>query len=98
MDYLKTCGLGQHFETIIISEIVGVSKPNTGIMQFALDDLDLKAKDCLYVGDHPYDVLCSKGKGMDCAWIATDERVLPDNNSFKEDYRISRIMELLNIL
>jgi phosphoglycolate phosphatase-like HAD superfamily hydrolase len=28
---------------------------------------DLKAEACLYVGDHPFDVLCSKHAGMDCA-------------------------------
>ena len=98
MDYLRTSGLAQYFESIIISDIVGVAKPNIRIMQIVLDELDLEAKDCLYVGDQPFDVLCSKQIGMDCAWIAPDEYILPKSVPYKEDYRVTKLLDLLNIL
>ncbi len=98
MDYLNISGLAQYFETIIISEIVGVSKPNIQIMQFALDDLGLEAEKCVYVGDQPYDILCSKQSGMDCVWITQDEVELPETIHYKEDFRISEITDLLKIL
>lgn len=98
MDYLSTIGLAPYFESIIISDIVGVAKPNPRIMQIALDELALEAKKCLYVGDQPYDVLCSKLAGMDCAWIAEDECKLPDLVPFNEDYRINKLSDLLSIL
>lgn len=98
MDYLSVNGLAPYFESIVISDIVGVAKPNIRIMQIVLDELALEAKNCLYVGDQPLDVLCSKQIGMDCAWLATDEIRLPKSIPYKEDYRIVRLSDLLNIL
>lgn len=97
MDYLCKLGLSQYFECIIISDIVGVSKPNIHIMQIALEKLNLKAESCLYVGDQPLDVLCSKQAGMDCAWIVTDQSELPKSIPYKEDYRINKLSDLLSI-
>lgn len=98
MDYLTTSGLAPYFESIIISDIVGVAKPNVRIMQIVLDELALNPKSCLYIGDQPMDVLCAKQIGMDCAWIATKDCILPKSIPYKEDYRIARLSELLNIL
>lgn len=98
MDYLRTSGLAPYFESIVISDIVGVAKPDIRIMQIALNELVLEAKNCLYVGDQPFDVLCSKQIGMDCAWITTDEWTLPNSIPYKEDYRIGKLSDLLTIL
>lgn len=97
LDYLKEIGLSQFFETIIISDIVGVEKPDVRIMQIALDNLLLNANSCLYVGDHPFDVLCAKNAGIDCAWLTEYDNILPDSVPYKEDYRIQSINELLQI-
>lgn len=98
MNYLIKSGLAPYFESIIISDIVGVAKPNIRIMEIALDELDLDAENCLYVGDQPFDVLCSKQAGMDCAWIASDESELPKSILYNEDYRLNKVADLLNIL
>jgi HAD superfamily hydrolase (TIGR01549 family) len=98
MDYLSKVGLTPYFESIVISDVVGVAKPNIRIMQILLDELSLEAKKCLYVGDQPLDVLCSKQIGMDCAWLSADEIRLPKSIPYKEDYRISKISDLLDIL
>ncbi|MDF2587475.1 MAG: family hydrolase [Anaerocolumna sp.] len=97
-DYLNSIGLSQYFESIIISENVGVAKPSIKIMQIALKELSIDAKKCLYVGDQPFDVLCSKRAGMDCAWIAPDNISLPSSIIYKEDYKISKLSDLLTIL
>lgn len=98
MNCLRDIGLAPYFESIIISDIVGVAKPNVRIMQIALVELGLKAENCLYVGDQPIDVLCSKQIGMDCAWITEDNCTLPTSILYEEDYRIHRLSDLLNIL
>ncbi len=98
IDYLKECKLYDYFECIIVSEVVGVEKPNVLIMELALNELDLSPQDCLYVGDHPLDVLCSKQAGMDCAWIARKEAKLHDSIPYNEDYRINRITQLLDVI
>ncbi|MDF2906604.1 MAG: hypothetical protein K0R34_1925 [Herbinix sp.] len=98
MDYLHECGLSCFFESIVISETVGVSKPNIRIMEIAMERLGVKANRCLYVGDQPNDVLCSKLAGMDSVWITPRDIVLPTSISYQPDYRITHISELLNIL
>ncbi len=98
MDYLRKSGLTLYFESIVISEVVGVAKPNIRIMEIALEELDLKAENCLYVGDQPIDVQCSKQAGLDCAWIISDESKLPESITYKEDYRINKLSDLLSIL
>jgi HAD superfamily hydrolase (TIGR01509 family) len=98
MNYLQESGLAPYFESIVISDIVGVAKPNIRIMEIVLEGLNLKAENCLYVGDQPFDVLCSKQAGMDCAWIVADKIDLPKSIPFKEDYRIGKLPDLLNVL
>jgi putative hydrolase of the HAD superfamily len=97
-DYLEKIGLSKYFETIVVSDIVGYEKPDIRIMQIVLERLSLSASDCLYVGDHPFDVLCSKGAGIDCVWLATPEKKLPKNVHFKEDFRISKINDIIKLV
>lgn len=93
-EYFKECKLYEYFESIIISEVVGIEKPDVRIMELVLNELDLLPKNCLYVGDHPLDVLCSKSAGMNCAWIAREDYKLPRSIPFKEDYKIDNITHL----
>ena len=95
IDYLKKEELAGYFETIVISEIVGIEKPDVRIMQIAMVNLGLNAVDCVYVGDHPFDVLCAKSAGMDCVWLSSADAVLPADIPYNEDYRISRLEDLL---
>ena len=71
-DRLKELRLYEYFMSVVISDAVGIEKPDVRIMEIALKELDLQPQCCLYVGDHPLDVLCSKKAGMDCAWIIGD--------------------------
>jgi len=98
MGKLKELGLYRYFEAVIVSEIVGVEKPDTRIMEIALNELNLRPSDCLYVGDHPLDILCSKKAGMDCAWVIGDWEGLDDSIPFREDYRIKNVAELMRLL
>lgn len=98
MDFLQECDLSRFFECIVISDLVGVAKPNIRIMETALEQLGLNAENCLYVGDQPMDVLCSKQAGMDCVWIEKDGSQLPETIPYTEDFRITHLSDLLAIL
>lgn len=64
-DCLRELNLSGFFETIVVSEIAGIEKPDPRIMRIALEALSLEPSSCLYVGDHPFDVLCEKsGAGL----------------------------------
>ncbi len=67
-------------------------------MQMALNELGLKAEDCLYIGDQPNDVLCAKSAGLGCVWITAMNSSMPSYILYKEDFRITAFEELLTIL
>lgn len=94
-DFLAQLGLAAYFEKIVVSEIVGLEKPDPAIMQYAMREMGMKdAAKCLYVGDHPFDVLCAKKAGMRCAWLANEAETLPESFACREDYRIAELRAL----
>jgi putative hydrolase of the HAD superfamily len=64
-------GIAPLFEVIVISEQVGVHKPDPRVFQRALDQLACAGGDAWYVGDHPRnDVLGAAGVGITPIWLA----------------------------
>lgn len=62
---LETIGLRQAFSCIVLSEELGVRKPEPGIFTHAADLLKVRPKECLYVGDsHTNDVVGAINAGM----------------------------------
>lgn len=48
---LRQLGSFEHFSPIVISNEVGLTKPNQEIYQFILDKLQLSASECIFVDD-----------------------------------------------
>lgn len=62
-------GVRPYFETIVISEVAGVRKPDPRIFSLALDRLGVDASSAAYVGDHPEaDVLGARRSGLVAIW------------------------------
>lgn len=62
---LRAAGLGEFFETIIDSSVVGVEKPDPRIFHIALDKLGVAPAQAYYVGDvYGIDVVGSRRAGM----------------------------------
>jgi putative hydrolase of the HAD superfamily len=62
---LLLADLASHFEFVIDSHIVGHSKPDKEIFQFALDQLGLEPQEAAYVGDsYGYDVIGARRAGL----------------------------------
>ena len=96
-DYLQRVGLAPYFEAIIISGVVGVEKPDPRIMELAMKEMRVQPEHCLYVGDHPFDVLCARKAGMDVAWITGDKTRLPSGIDERETFRIRDLNDLLRL-
>lgn len=59
-----------HFEFVLISESVGIWKPDPGIFEMALELGNVSADDAVYVGDSPVaDVPGAHSVGMTAVWI-----------------------------
>lgn len=62
--------LGDRVDAVIVSEAVGVKKPDARIFEAALDALDVAAEACVYVGDHPVnDVQGAGDAGLTPVWL-----------------------------
>ncbi len=86
------------FDTILVSDAVGVKKPQAGIFEQALQRLELSPEQVIHVGDSQEDVEGALGAGIRPVWIDRDRRGrwrAPDDLPVK---RISGLPELLELL
>lgn len=56
---LDGLGISRYFEAVVVSAIVGHTKPERGIFEHALSVLDAPADAALHVGDHPVNDLAA---------------------------------------
>ncbi|MBJ8111351.1 HAD family hydrolase [Bacillus cereus group sp. N6] len=91
MNNLRALNIHTYTNTILVSEAEGIKKPHPEIFERALKKLDVKAIECLYVGDHPEnDVLGSEQVGILGVW---------KRDSFLGDFEHSRMVnDLLEVL
>ncbi len=67
---LRRMGLIQYFDPIVISESVGVSKPDRSIFETAAGRMGRNAGDCIHVGDSlEGDVAGALAAGMRAIWV-----------------------------
>ena len=66
---LACLALSPMFDTILISDAEGISKPNRQIFERALERLNVTPAHAVFVGDHPHvDVAGARGAGMRAIW------------------------------
>lgn len=50
---LEQSGLLKYCDILVVSGDIGIHKPSPEIFKYTAEKLDLKTKECVYVGDHP---------------------------------------------
>ncbi len=66
---IRALGIENYFDVILISEQEGVKKPEKVIFQLALERLDLKASQTVFIGDHEInDIKGASDAGMKTIW------------------------------
>jgi len=85
-------------EVIVDSTVVGVSKPDAGIFQIALNELGVAPENTAYIGDtYSRDVVGAKNAGMYAIWLmGNEEKECPDESLV--DLKLQSLMELNYIL
>lgn len=95
---IKAIGLDNIFSHVILSEEIGIRKPDPRIFHYAADLLEIEASECLYVGDsYANDVVGAKSAGMQASWFKRDSKV-EETAGVKPDFVITNLGELINIL
>ena len=96
LDNIRALGIEKEFETILISQWEGVKKPDPIIFQRALAELDVKAEESVFVGDHPLnDVKAAKQVGMIGIW---KRDVWWEEQKVDADYILDDLLEMLKII
>ena len=92
---LNGSGLEPYFETLTVSEEVGVKKPNPEIFHYALRKAGAKAEDSLMIGDEmAVDIDGARAAGMDTLLFhPTEDRVEGECT-----YEVRSLMEIIGLL
>jgi YjjG family noncanonical pyrimidine nucleotidase len=95
---LARTGLAHHFEVLVISEQVGMTKPHREIFDHALALMGDPARDrVLMVGDNPEsDIQGGINAGLDTCWINADGRAAPTD--LTPTYEVTSLAELERLL
>jgi putative hydrolase of the HAD superfamily len=86
---LKRYRVAPFMETVILSSVTGIRKPDPAIFKIALEALGLKAAECVYVGDQiSRDLLGGRKAGMGAVILfrpAEPQEILPEAGSLQPD-------------
>lgn len=95
---LRSGGVEEYFQHIVVSDDHGWRKPHSKIFTAALSAIGLGPADALFVGDSPEDdIVGAKRAGMDVAWVNAQSAALPQGTP-SPDYTIGAIPDLYKIL
>ena len=95
---IQAIGLDNIFSCIVLSEEIGIRKPDLRIFHYTADLLKTKPFECLYIGDSfTNDVVGAKSSGMPVCWFRRESKD-EGTTEVKPDFVITNHRELINIL
>jgi FMN phosphatase YigB (HAD superfamily) len=98
---IKATNLEDYFDVIVISEEVGIEKPDRRIFQLALDKLGVKAENVVMVGNRiDADIVGANRMDMKSVWFKWNDRYEDKirNQEEKPDFIIKSLSELPSML
>lgn len=98
---IEASGLQDYFDTIMISEEVGIEKPSPGIFEATLAKLGVKAENAVMVGNRiEADIVGANRLGMKSVWFRWNTRYSGAINSGegKPDFTINSLFDLPRLL
>lgn len=92
---VKGCDLERYFKNIIISERIGVNKPDPAIFEYALNGACCLRENCVMIGDSlEADIQGAIGYGMDAIFFNPNNLEVPEY----VDTHINSLLELKSLL
>jgi putative hydrolase of the HAD superfamily len=93
---IEAIGLGDCLDTVVISEAVGLKKPDPAIFALGVKNLGLAPGETLFVGDNPAtDIVGAVAAGLQTAWFRNGA-AWPENLLPRADVDIDRVDEILH--
>lgn len=98
-EVLKDFSIRDCFDDVVESAIVGISKPDKRLWQYALDRLQTKPEDAIVVGDsYKKDIMPTKQLGCSTIWLKGQGWMNNPTNTPFADEIITDIMQVESIL
>ena len=93
---LRSCGLHNHFDTIVLSEDAGINKPSPLFFDYAIQKTGAQKETTLMIGDNfQTDILGAKRYGLDTAYFNR----FPDYPAAEPvTYELTQLRQLMEIL
>ncbi len=95
---LNDLKIAAFFDCIVISEEVNPFKTNPKILEYACEMVGVSCEDSLYVGDHPFDVLCAHKASMPAVWFPPNKFFTIPESIDKPEYTVRSLDELKTVL
>ena len=94
---LRACGIEQYFDALVISDEVGIRKPNPRIFEIALQQLQVGREEVLFVGDSiTDDYYGARNAGISFCHYNRDHSAISDD--IKPLFQIKLLSELQELL
>lgn len=95
---IKLSSIAKYFKDIVISENVGISKPNPGIFEYTLKDMkNIDKSQVLMIGDSlSSDIQGGTNFGIDTCWYNPNK--IENKTNLKPTYEVSSLKEMKNLL
>jgi len=92
---IDRCGLAAFFKTIVIAEVVGISKPQKAIFEFALNTAGARKEQSLMIGDSiEADIRGAMQFGIDAVYFNPLKRPKPDDVQ-RQIFNLKELMDFL---
>lgn len=91
----QALGLNRYFSSVIISEAVGLRKPQAEIFQLACQQMNVQPEQCVMVGDNEIaDIQGAKNLGMQTILFDSEQKML----FTQADHRVQNFEDILAII
>ena len=95
---LEGIGLDRFFGSIVISEEAGLYKPDPAILELACKQLGAAPGESVYVGDHPFDILCAHLAHMPVIWMPVNPYMSVPEHIGPPEHRVESLREIAGLL
>lgn len=93
---IDVLGIRKYMKTIIISDEIGLQKPDPRIFNVALKKLGLNAENVVFVGDNPeLDIVGARGVGIKPVWVSWGNESKKGN--IQNELMIKGLKEILKL-
>ena len=83
---LRALGISEFFSLVVVSDDVGWRKPSSHIFQTALNKLQIRASEAIYIGDSPNeDIKGAKAAGLKTVFVLSQFNTLKDLLESKQE-------------